>query len=182
MVVKKYHPMKNNIIVHTGSAGKELFENSLKKMYEKSSYSYVPGVWSSTGSVGGPVYVDTNPRVVSEQEMLVTIKNSFYTSIRDKEKLKKYFKNIDHSEENRLYVDNMFKTILDKDLFKILLEDYLVKRNLIGKAYKKIDTRRRGPGLMEFLENDNIYSYNPQFNFGVFVEDVKKVWYTIPTI
>lgn len=178
--------MKNNIVVHTGNAGRELFDNSLKELYEKpSAYS---GVWIDRnlacpqGEVCDPIYANTTPRVVSEKEMLDRVKSSFYNSRRDKEKLKKYFKNIDHSEENRIYVDNMFKTILDKDLFKILLEDYLTKKNLISKAYKKIDTRRIGPGLMEFLEDGNVYSYSPQFNFGVIVKDVKQIWYGSPTI
>lgn len=29
--------MKNNIVVHTGNAGAELFDNSLKELYKKSS-------------------------------------------------------------------------------------------------------------------------------------------------
>lgn len=74
----------------------------------------------------------------------------------------------------------MFKTILDKDLLKYFWK-IILQENLISKAYKKIDTRRIGPGLMEFLEDSNIIPYGiKNFSLDSITEALKDFCSTPP--
>ena len=199
-------------IVHCGTGGnisdantaKEIF--TIPEVWSTSSINHSSvGVWSPSGPPcpAGQNCVDqsfTGSTLNHPIDKLATIKRWIKPSewrmkvntTQDTKKNINKLKNLNHDLSLHKEVDEIFKTITDYDLFSILIEGYLVNNDLVDRYYKSLSRSnsmyRSGPGLYQFLEEGNVYPYNPYTTSVVdslkssedFRKSLKGIWVTIP--
>ena len=196
---------KYGSIIRCGTGGNISDANTAKEIFTipevwgtSSINHYNAGVWSPSGPVSDQSF--TGSILNRPIDKLAAIKRWIKPSewrmkvntTPDTKKNINKLKNLNHDLSLHKEVDEIFKTITDYDLFSILIEGYLVNNNLVDRYYKSLSKSnsmyRSGPGLYQFLEEGDIYPYNPYTTSVVdslkSLEDIRKslkgIWVTLP--
>lgn len=194
-------------IVHCGTGGNIADANAAKEIFTipevwgtSSINHYNAGVWSPSGPVSDQSFtgstLDHPPidKLAAIKRWIKPIEWKLYSrkNSNDTKKNINKLKNLNHDLSLHKEVDEIFKTITDYDLFSILIEGYLVNNNLVDRYYKSLSRSnsmyRSGPGLYQFLEEGNIYPYNPYTTSVVDsvkrLDEIRKslegIWVTLP--